>query len=277
MVAAISRIIMSSAEWGGNVGEYIMQIVIFPLQGYFYPLMLFVTFVCAVTVTAAVIIEFVKRTLRTREMLNALETQNRQAMEGYRRMAEAEKATYSARHEMRHHMLMLSGMLKEGANDRAQEYAAALTDEYDELPEGQYSKNTMVNIIAGAYLSRAKAHGIEVEYSFNLPETLPIADTDLCVFLTNMFENAVHACEKTDASKKRYIDTKMYINGNYLFIGCTNSSPDLEPEIKRDRMHGYGLENMKRIAEKYGGVLKIERASGEFSVKSSLNLNTDNI
>ena len=272
VVAAISRIMISSAEWGGNVGEYITQIVIFPLQGYFYPLMLFVTYICAVTTTAAVIIEFVKRTLRTREMLNILETQNSQAMESYRRMAEAEQATYSARHEMRHHMLILSGMLKEGANDRAQEYAAALTDEYDELPEGQYCKNTMVNIIAGSYLSRAKAHGIEVEYSFNLPEILPIADTDLCVFLTNMFENAVNACDKTDTSKRRYIDTKMYINGGYLFISCTNSAPNFETEIKKDKVHGYGLENMKRIAEKYGGIVKIDRENGEFSIKSGLYL-----
>ncbi len=271
--AAVSRIIISSAEWDGNVGIYLWHVFVEPFHGYFYVLMIFITYVCAVTATAAVIIEFVKRTLRTRELINALETQNRQAMEGYRRMAEAEEATYSARHEIRHHMLMLSGMLKDGAADKAREYAAALTEEYNELPEGQYSKNTMVNIIAGSYLSRAKARGIEVKYSFNLPETLPVADTDLCVFLTNMFENAVQACEKTDASKKRYINTKMYINGNYLFIGCTNSAPDSETDIKKNGVHGYGLENMKRIAEKYGGIVKIVRENGAFSVKSGFYLN----
>lgn len=274
--AAAVRIIIAGAEWGGNVTEYIRQIVVEPFHGYFYTLMVFITHVCAVTATAAMIIEFAKRTLRTRELINALEAQNSRAMESYRRMAEAEEATYSARHEIRHHMLMLSGMLKDGEADRAREYASALTEEYDELPEGKYSKNTMVNIIAGSYLSRAKSRGIEVSYSFNLPETLPIADTDLCVFLTNMFENAVHACEKTDASKKRYINTKMYINGNYLFIGCTNSAPRSEPEAKKDRTHGYGLENMKRIAEKYGGIVKIDRLNGEFSIKSGLHLNGEN-
>ena len=63
--------------------------------------MLFVSYVCAVTVTAAVMIEFVKRTLRTRELVNVLAEQNRYAMESYKRMAESEEATYSARHEVR--------------------------------------------------------------------------------------------------------------------------------------------------------------------------------
>ena len=271
--AAVSRILLSSAEWEGDVSMHLWLIFIEPLHGYFYTLMNFVTYVCAVTTTAAVIIEFAKRTLRTRELINALEAQNRRAMEGFRRMAESGEETYSARHEMRHHMLMLSGMLKDGAADKAREYAAALTEEYDELPAGQYSKNTMVNIIAGSYLSRAKAHGVEVKYSFNLPETLPIADTNLCVFLTNLFENAVQACEKVDASKKRYINTKMYINGNCLFISCTNSAPQFDPEIRKDRVHGYGLENMRQIAEKYGGIVKIDRTEGEFSIKSGLYMN----
>ena len=277
LAAAVSRVIIKSAEWGGNISEYMHQIFIFPLEGYFYPLMLFVSYVCAVTVTAAVMIEFVKRTLRTRELVKVLAEQNRYAMESYKRMAESEEATYSARHEVRHHMVVLSGMLKDGDIDRAHEYTAALTAEYAELPEGRYSKNTMVNIIAGSYLGRAKARGINVKYSFNIPETLPIADTDLCVFLTNMFENAVLACADKDAPENRYINAKMYINGNYLFIGCTNSAPPFKAEIKKDRTHGYGLENMRRIAEKYGSILKIDRTDGEFSVKSGLRLTDGNI
>ena len=269
-VAAVMNIIMFSAEWNGNVVIYLQQILIEPLRGDYYMLMRFVTNVCAVTVTAAAVMEFVKRTFRTRELINALTAQNRRAMDSYNRMAESEELTYSLRHEMRHHMIALSGMLNDGATDRAREYAATLTEEYNDLPDSRYSKNAMVNIIAGTYLGRAKAQGIEVKHSLNLPETLPIADMDLCVFLTNMFENALHACEK--APSNRYIRVKMYINGSYLFIGCSNSLPKAEPEAKKDRFHGYGLENMKRIAEKYGGIVKIDKNESSFSLKSSFYL-----
>ncbi len=163
VTAAICRIIISSAEWGGDIGMYMRQIVLEPFDGYFYPLMLFVTYIFAFTATAAVTIEFVKRTLYTREAINVLATQNRLAMESYRRMADASDATYAARHEM---------------------------------------------------------------------------------------------C--------------------YLFIGCTNSAPPFKEETKKDRTHGYGLENMKRIAEKYGGVVKLERSDSEFSVKSDLYIGAKN-
>ncbi len=271
-IAAVSRIVIFSAEWGGNIWMYIEQICIEPLRGYFYPLFVFIAYVCAITATVVVIIEFAKRTLRTRELINSLAEQNRYAMESYRRMTAAEEATYSARHEMRHHMIVLSGMLRNGASDRAFDYISALSEEYNELPEGQYSKNTMVNIIAGSYLDRAKAQGINVNYSFSLPETIPIADTDLCVFLTNMFENALNACEMANSSEKRYIKSKMYINGNYLFIGCENSMPYPKQKTKKVRDHGYGLENMKRIAEKYGGMLKIDETKTSFSLKSGFYL-----
>ena len=62
----------------------------------------------------------------------------------------------------------------------------------------------------------------------------------------------------------------------YLFIGCTNSAPPFKEETKKDRTHGYGLENMKRIAEKYGGVVKLERSDSEFSVKSDLYIGAKN-
>ena len=67
----------------------------------------------------------------------------------------------------------------------------------------------------------------------------------------------------------------MYINGNYLYIGCTNSAPPAETEKKKDRTHGYGLENLKRIAEKYGGIVKIDRDKSSFSLKSGFYLKNE--
>ena len=169
-------------------------------------------------------------------------------------------------------MLTLSGMLKNGEIDRAVEYAQSLTSEYNDMPDGQYSKNMMVNIIASEYLGRAKARGIEVKHSLNIPEEIPISDTDFCVFLTNMFENALNACEKTEPGQERYIHVKMYIQGKYLFIGCDNSAPENAAAAQKDKTHGYGLENMKRIAQKYGGMLHTERKYSSFSLKSDFCL-----
>ncbi len=272
-VAGVVRLIRLSSEWYGNVTDYLKLLFVSPMHGVFYPLLQYVFFIGIFTITAVVIIEFVRRTLYSRVMLGVLEEQNKRAMKSYKRMAESEKETYSIRHEIRHHMLTLSAMLKNGEIDRAGEYAQSLTNEYNDMPDGQYSKNMMVNIIASEYLGRAKARGIEVKHSFNIPEEIPISDTDFCVFLTNMFENSLNACEKIDTGQKRYIHAKMYINGKYLFIGCENSAPGSgEAAVKKGKTHGYGLENMKRIVQKYGGMLHIERKNSSFALKSDFCL-----
>lgn len=87
-----------------------------------------------------------------------------------------------------------------------------------------------------------------------------------------MFENALNACEKISSDSKRYIHVQMYIKGKYLFIGCENSALNSGEDYKKNKMHGYGLENMKRIAQKYGGMLKVERDLSSFSVKSAFCL-----
>ena len=273
--AAVIRMFRASAKNGMSVHEYLAFLFMTPAQGNFYVLMQFVIFLIVITVTAVLIIEFVRRTLYSKVAIGVLEEQNRLAMNSYNRMAKSEEATYSLRHEMRHHMLAISGMLAGGETERARKYAAAVTSEYNDLPQGQYSKNTMVNIIAGEYLSRAKESGIKTEYSFSLPESVSMADTDLCVFLTNMFENALNACERIAADSERYISVKMYLSGNCLYIGCRNSARYEGEEIqsiKKSRIHGYGMENMKRIVEKYGGAMEVERGGSSFSIKSNFYL-----
>ncbi len=220
VIAAVTHIILYSSEWDLDVRMYLEQLFVSPLHGYFYPLVIFISSVCAVTATAAVILEFIKRTVRTRETMRVLEEQNRRAMEGYRRMEEAEIATNAARHEMRHHMLAIQGMLKNGNAGGAEDYIASVEDMLDSLPTAKYSRNMMVNIIAGFYLDRAAREGVKVKCRIDIPEKLNLPDNDLCVFLTNMLENAVNACERMDSGADRFINVSLSLDGSTLFLGC---------------------------------------------------------
>lgn len=193
-------------------------------------------------------------------------------------MLRAQEATNAARHEMRHHMTALAGILREGDAERAGRYVAALSSQLDELPSGRYSPNMLVDVIAGSFLDQAKAEGIRVEHSLSLPERLPIPDEELSVFLNNLLENALQACRRMEPGAERYIRLRMHLHENSLFIGCVNSTADEQGEQpaprqrREDRRHGYGLEAMGRIAEKYSSILAVDRRPGEFSVQSNLRL-----
>lgn len=223
------------------------------------------------------VLRYVRRTVHTGQMVTALQENSRRAMEGYERMLQAEESTAAVRHELLHHMTALAGLLDEGDAPRAREYIASVTDGLERLPTVRYSPNMLVNVVAGAYLDRAKAQGIRVEYSLPVPEKLLITDEDLSVFLTNMLENALNACMRVDPAKERFIRLKMRLHENFLLISCANSAPDGQeekaaPADGRGRRHGYGMQAMERIAEKYGSILKIDKTAGEYSVKSNLCL-----
>lgn len=281
VMVSILRLLYGAQEWQGDVGMYVHEIFFTASKGHFYPFVYFFADICGIMAMLIVMLEFIRRTIRTKGLLGVLEERARLTLEGYNRMLRAEDATNAVRHEMRHHMVSLMGILKEGDTGRACEYISSVTGRLDALPVFRYSQNLLVNVIAGEYLDRAAAQGILVEHSLAVPADVKIADEDLSVLLTNMLENALEACERMEAGRDRYIRVKMYVYDNFLFIGCVNSCLGQSEEPsghKRDRKesasrsHGYGMAAMSGIAEKYNSILKVEQGSGEFSVKTNLCL-----
>ena len=241
-------------------------------MGNFEPMVSLLTDIASTMALIAVVAEFVRRTLHTRQEMSVLEDRARQTMESYERLLAAQSATHALHHEMRHHMTAISGLLKSGEVGRATRYADAVAGDLDELSAGRYSRNLLVNAIAGSYLDRARAAGIRVEQRLNVPPELDIADEDLSVFLSNLLQNALEACERMGEGEQRYIKADMRLRGKFLFIRCVNSAPDEAGEREERPGHGYGLAAMRGIAEKYDSALVVERGPGEFSVMSDLCL-----
>ncbi len=256
--------------WDG-LGNYLVGIWSPLLQGNFDPAMEPVNYVISVMTIIAVILEFIFRTMSTLQQNSVLKDRARQTLESYNRLLEREEATSAVRHEMRHHMTALSGILQTGDIGRANRYVDAVIGDLEQIPEGRYSKNMLVNVIVGSYLDQARAERIQEEHHLNVPPELDIADEDLSVFLSNMMQNALEACRRVEGTKRR-IKVDMHLRGKFLFIQCVNSAPAQE-ERKRRPGHGYGLAAMRAVAEKYNSVLVAERTRDGFLVESDFCLN----
>lgn len=258
--------------WEG-LGAYLINGIWTPIRmGNFGTVVELLTDIISYMAVIVVITDVIRRTVRTFRTMDVLQERERQAMDSYNRLLAAENATEALHHEMRHHMTALSGILKDGDVRRAAQYAETVAGELEQLPRGRYSRNMLVNVVAGSYLDRA-AQGIRVEHRLAVPPELNIADRDLTVFLSNMLQNALEACERMEPDAERFIKIDMQIRGKFLFISCVNSAPD-EPEQKEPRPgHGYGLAAMRRVAEKYNSVLVVKREPGRFTVMSDLCFN----
>ena len=201
------------------------------------------------------------------------------AEQSYQQMRQAIEQTAAARHEMKHKTELLYSMLSAGKTDEATDELRRLSDNAAALPKAQYSGNLLVNTIAAPRLERARAMGISVQHSLQLPETLAIGEADLCTLLTNLLDNAVDAASA--AGGERFIRFQMWQENGTLLITCENS---YEGSLRKKENgeyattkpnpfgHGYGISAMRAVAEKYGSVLKIDADGGIFSVKTVLLL-----
>ena len=126
-------------------------------------------------------------------------------------------------------------------------------------------------------LNKAKQRAETLQANFYLEIDLlelPMAEYDIFYVLGNLLDNAIEAIEKCDADN-RYINIKMK-NRNSMFRLYIENSYKLEPQRKGKRFlstkenekseHGWGIENVREIVERYKGMLDINYQNQRFQV-----------
>ena len=225
------------------------------------------------------VLELIGSLARQDAEMQALALREKYAVENMEIMRQSQEETRRQRHELRHHMLALEEMLSQDQKERAADYVRSLRESTAALPSGFYSDNLVINAVAGHYLNLAKAKRIQVDTDIKTEDILPLKDEDLCVLLTNILENALEACCAAREKQERYIILKISANREHLALTCENSTDtpsilqedNVIPSSKSDAQeHGYGIPAIRRIVERYYGILKLSNHDGCFTVKVSI-------
>lgn len=112
-------------------------------------------------------------------------------------------------------------------------------------------------------------------------EKLAFMDTiDIYSLFGNAIDNAILAETNIVDEDKRFIDIVVSERGGFLFIGIENYCEKqlvfrngLPVTTKKDaENHGFGLISIKRIVEKYGGVMTVECKDKLFSLNITISL-----
>lgn len=133
---------------------------------------------------------------RNKTMENLLRVQTEQFEMLKTRIIESRRA----RHDFRHHRMVLKELADRNDLHGIQTYLAEYTAEHVDTPSKTYSNNPTVNAVVAYYAGHAEAAGIRFTARVQLPEQLLIPDPIFCVLLGNLLENAVDAC-KTELSR----------------------------------------------------------------------------
>lgn len=196
--------------------------------------------------------------------------------EQYQRLLQNIEETARIRHDWRHHLLMINGLVNEQKTEELKQYLEKLMPVYLSGGELPICENHVVNVILQHYKATAKTEGIEMLISADIPHSVAIPHMDLCIIFGNLVENAIEACVSQSLTDKS-IEIKAARKEHLLVIMIKNTC-DKEILVKNDTYYstkhdgtGIGLSSVKSVVEKNKGYMQIKHGAGCFQVNIILN------
>ncbi|MBQ8261596.1 MAG: GHKL domain-containing protein [Lachnospiraceae bacterium] len=175
------------------------------------------------------------------------------------------------RHDIRGHISAIEGLCKAEKNEEITSYIATMKEK-----SGLYEKDNYTgNVAVDAIINDLKGEMDKEEISFAVTGVLGngcrVEEYDLCSVVYNLLQNAIEG-NKAVEKGKRYIIVDFWIYNYRMHICVKNSvakKVKIEGEIiettKADKEHhGFGMRNVKEIAEKYMGITEYECSDKEF-------------
>ena len=179
-------------------------------------------------------------------------------------------ADSQARHDRRHHNLVMLEFANNNDIERVREYLKSLVESESEVwGEVRYCDNMTINTVLTVYERRAKESGISVKISAKASRDLDVSPQDLVIVIANLFENAIHATAK-HKSKEKMIDISIKGSAQRLLIKIDN--PCKNNLTFDETFYGVGIRSVIATTNKYNGMYDFTAEDGIFSAKISLNL-----
>lgn len=180
------------------------------------------------------------------------------------------------RHDLRQHLRVLSGLAASGRLDEMQQYLEKYVDTVKpDYPA--FSTNYAVDAIAAYYQEVADKKRIHIDWNIFLLPQLPIDETELCVVIGNLLENAIKAAENLEPSR-RVIEASIRMVGENMigieirnhYAGRIHLSRQGMPAPK-DR-EGIGLSSVSNTVRKNNGTFNVEVDEEWFCVDIIINI-----
>ena len=236
-------------------------------------LLLLVVFALMLLVYGLIVYIFQKANAATRSELAA--TMYSQQMEVAKAqlsaLNEAQIQTAVYRHDMRHNLTAIDAFLSIDQVQQARDYIKKIQDGIDSLAVQRFCEHELVNLLCASFSDKANRTGIRLSVNAACPKNLALSDMELCIILSNGFENALHAVSGLEASLK-WIELYIEIKQENLLIEIKNPfvgeivMQDGLPITKRAN-HGYGCRSIQTIAKQNRGGCVFETEDGVFILR----------
>ena len=184
-----------------------------------------------------------------------------------------EERIRSIYHDMKNHLLVLEGSQgTEATRQMAQELRSQIADYENYIHTG----NSFLDIIVRDKSEKAREKQIDFSAFVDFRDVDFIDPLDISTLFGNGIDNAIEASMKLP-EELRVILVKAGKIQNFVSILIENNCSDEAyaggQTTKADKfLHGFGISNMQKAAEKYSGICTTTQANGKFTLKILLPL-----
>lgn len=130
------------------------------------------------------------------------------------------------------------------------------------------TKNFGANYVLEQIKTNCRQGNIDLKLNLDIPRQLPVKDVHVCSLITNILNNAIKACAPINENE-RHITFSMLCVQSQFVISCQNSWSKKHPPSAGT---GLGIEIIKDIVQKYGGIYQAEKTTSEYKLLIAIPL-----
>ncbi|MBD5445042.1 MAG: GHKL domain-containing protein [Lachnospiraceae bacterium] len=228
----------------------------------------------------------------------------------YKMLDEQYSQSERLRHDMKNHIIALSGLLNNRELEKMEDYLQNMKDSGNLGNCEEVTGSRVVDALLYQKRKLAEQSNIAWECDVQIPEICRINEFDLCVLFGNLLDNALQACERLQCSNLGndsdcFIDIQAKAVKKYFLLEVKNSTNvtvtpenrftsknnvawhrtrftsknniakhEVESTVKNNVSgHGIGLLNVKDVVSKYNGAMNMNVENSIFVISILLPLN----
>jgi hypothetical protein len=178
----------------------------------------------------------------------------------YQKLYQAHHEMRLIRHDISNNLIAISGMLKKGLVNESLDYINGINADIKKTEDIVDTGLPPIDAVISVKISKAKEHGIDLDYSIKIYNDLYIDQFDVAMIIANALDNAIEGVLRSTG-----IDSTVLLDitskSDYISILVENyaSGPiyeDLRTSKPDNKNHGFGIAQMKAVAHKYNGDLQ---------------------
>lgn len=196
---------------------------------------------------------------------------------------EAADAVNRKYHDLKHYLTGIEALSRgegTGMPSQVAGYVQAIRREIEPYECAQKTGSEVLDTLLNERIKECQEKGIRLVPYVDGRQLGFINPLDLCVLFGNAMDNAVEAAERVEEPALREISVKIGVSDKMLILRFQNyfsgsvkqKGSRLLTQKENSSDHGYGLENIRRLAEKYGGTAAYEISGKEFALHVVLPL-----